>query len=76
MALDKQNLLNELSTAMKSNPDLYIGDLIEHVLDFSHPTRLQEHNYYNVVKIQENYPVTNSMLHDALVKYNNKQKRI
>lgn len=74
MVLDKQKLLSELSSAMDSNPDLYLGDLLEYIVERSHPTRKEIKPYY-IHKNEEKYPVSNSMLYDALVRYNKNQKR-
>lgn len=71
----KEQLLNEISSAMDSNPDMYIGDLLEYIVDRSHPTRKQNTEYY-VYKQDIKYPVSNSLLYDALVRYNKNQKRV
>lgn len=65
----KEKLLSEISKAMNSNPDMYIGDLLEYVVERTHATRKEDTPYYlhnNNVK----YSLTNLILYDALVKYN------
>ena len=68
---NNNDLLNELSKAMDSNPGMYIGDLIEYVVDRQHPSRKSENGYLNErVHQYVNYNITNQLLYDSLVKYN------
>lgn len=69
MVLTKENLLREISKAMDSNPDMYIGDLLDYVVDRTHATRKEDKPDY-LYKRYEKYPLTNHMLYDSLLKYN------
>lgn len=69
MVLTKDSLLSEISKAMDSNPDMYIGDLLEYIVDRTHATRKGDNPHY-IYKSDEKYSVTNSLLYDSLVKYN------
>jgi hypothetical protein len=69
MVLTKENLLSEISKAMDSNPDMYIGDLLEYVVERTHSTRKNEKAYYLHNTIDK-FPITNIVLHESLVKYN------
>lgn len=67
--LNHNKLFDELSKAMNTNPDMYIGDLMTYVVEKYNPAR-NKNNEDFIYKTSNTYPISNSLLYDALVKYN------
>ena len=76
MVLIQKQLLDELYEVVKRHPDMYVGDVIDMVLNKYHPTRHEPRPYYMRNLSAEKYPASNSIQLDALHKYNKHQSEI
>lgn len=69
-----EDLMKELSAAMRYNPDLSVTQVIKVATEFAYPTRKYQH-YEHMSKKKVKHTLSNSDILNALKLYNNMRQK-